>query len=98
MKTNKKELTIIDGQEIEVSDLLLNMNVSNPIINGESMVNVNMRFKPFAIVDGMKIETTDLEDRPLLVADLANCNDEALLACFLKIQDAIQEYVLLKNI
>lgn len=98
MKTNKTEIAIINGVEVEVSDLLLNMNVSNPIIGGESMVNVNMRFRPFAIVDGVKVETPDLNDRPLLVADMVNCNDEALLVCFQKIQNAIQEYVLLKNI
>jgi len=97
MKTNKTEITVINGQEVEISDLLLNMNVSNPIINGESMVNVNMRFKPFAIVDGVKVET-ELDDRVFLASDILNSNDEALLLCFQKIQDAIQEYVLLKNI
>ena len=98
MKTNRLEKTIVEGIEYEVSDLLVDLNVSNPICGADAMVNVNMRLKPYVTINGVKTLTPDLEDRPVRIADLANCDDNDALICFKKIQDALQEYVLAKNI
>ena len=98
MKTNRTEKTVIEGIEYEVSDLLTELNVSNPICGADAMVNVNMRLRPYVTIDGVKTLATDLDDRPVRITDLANCGDADALLCFQKIQEALQEYILKKNI
>ena len=98
MKTNKKEQYTYKGTVYEVDELLVDMFISNPILDGKSICSVNMRMKPFLInSDGYKV-LCDLDERVILVGDTFTSPDADLQTCLFKINAAIQEFIFKKNI
>lgn len=98
MKTNKKEQFTYKGVVYEVDDLLTDLFVSNPIINGKSNVQVNLRMKPFFIDENGDKILCDLDERVILVGDAFVSEDVDMQTCLYKINAALQEFIYKKNI
>jgi len=98
MKTNNKRTVVINKVEYTVENYAASMAVSSAITKeGRILVNANLKLQPFAVIDGNKIPV-ELDNTVALMSDVFNSTDTDVLTCIGKINAALEEYVLAKNI
>lgn len=103
MKTNKTEQFMVTNENGSVSaytadQVCANLFVSFGISNNKMTGSANLRLHPYTNDDAGNYIDSNLEDRLLLNGDVFSTKDRDTLVCVLKINNAIQDLILAKNL
>ena len=103
MKTNKTEPFNIINEDGSTSayiadQLSANIFISFGISNNQMIGSANLRLHPYTKDENGNYIDSNLNERLLLVGDVFNSNDRDIQLCVLKINAAIQELILIKNL
>ena len=98
MKTNKTEEFLNVDDTLVADQVIPTFSVSSSIQNGKLRVDANLRFHPCTKVGEDFITSDTFEDRVVLLSDVMNSQDEDILKCLSKIDEALSEFVIAKNI